>query len=187
MFKLNLSIDWLGRFFWIFAILISLFGCLTLIHETYSKWTLSPVVVTFNGKSTPVEEIPFPSITICPRSKTNRDIFNFTSTSKKVYDYINPNLKRPGITENEKKQFEALSQICNNKRNDFHHFLKSSLKENEILSLIRSLSIKIGDTIYGSAWKFKNCDSCFSEIITEEGVCFTFNILDSKDLFRTEK
>lgn len=37
-----------------------------MITLTYKKWEVAPVIVTFATKETPIYEIPFPAVTICP-------------------------------------------------------------------------------------------------------------------------
>lgn len=46
--------------------------------NVYEKWDQSPVIVSFAEKSTPVWEIPFPAVTICPETKSYIDMLNFT-------------------------------------------------------------------------------------------------------------
>lgn len=46
------------------------------------------------------------------------------------------------------------------------------------------------DVFFGCKWKDipqDHCDDLFSPILTEEGLCYTFNTLGAEDLFRTEK
>ena len=40
----------------------------------YFKWKESPIILSFAEKSTPVWEIPFPAVTICPVTK-ERDTY----------------------------------------------------------------------------------------------------------------
>lgn len=69
----------LCRIWWIVAFAISLIVCGKLILDTWKKWDRFPVIVTFAEKSTPIWEIPFPSVTICPETKVKQTIFNYTS------------------------------------------------------------------------------------------------------------
>lgn len=39
---------------------------------------MSPVIVTFATKESPIYTIPFPSVTICPMTKASKNVFNFT-------------------------------------------------------------------------------------------------------------
>lgn len=48
------------------------------------KWEQSPGFVSFAEKSTPIWEIPFPAITICPETKSKIEFLNFT----KIYHYL---------------------------------------------------------------------------------------------------
>lgn len=49
-----------------------------MIIDTYVKWQHSPVIVSFAKSPTPIGNIPFPAITICPETKAKQTLFNFT-------------------------------------------------------------------------------------------------------------
>lgn len=56
----------------------SLAMCLYLIALTYRKWVRSPVIVSFATEQTPIWQIPFPSVTICPETKARQSKYNLT-------------------------------------------------------------------------------------------------------------
>ena len=62
------------RIFWIITFIVSVTGCSLLIGQMYFKWKESPIILSFAEKSTPVWEIPFPAVTICPVTK-ERDTY----------------------------------------------------------------------------------------------------------------
>lgn len=66
------------RLFWVVVFALSIYGCGRLILNVYLKWDQSPVIVSFAEKSTPVWQIPFPAVTICPETKTKTEFMNFT-------------------------------------------------------------------------------------------------------------
>lgn len=57
---------------------ISITMCSLLIQRTYTKWKTRPVIVTLAEIPTPIWEVPFPAVTICPATKVRQSIFNFT-------------------------------------------------------------------------------------------------------------
>ncbi|KAL1396785.1 hypothetical protein pipiens_010268 [Culex pipiens pipiens] len=70
--------SWCERFWWMVVFAMSVGSCAFLIHQTYDKWDQTPVIVSFAEKSTPVWQIPFPAVTICPQTKVDINLFNFT-------------------------------------------------------------------------------------------------------------
>lgn len=46
--------------------------------NAFNKWYESPVIVHFASRSTPIWEIPFPAITICPETKLRQIHSNIT-------------------------------------------------------------------------------------------------------------
>lgn len=60
---------WKEIFFWIVVFVVSIYFCSSMIVKVYVKWYETPVIVTLSEKSTPIWNIPFPAITICPETK----------------------------------------------------------------------------------------------------------------------
>ncbi|XP_061515661.1 sodium channel protein Nach-like [Anopheles gambiae] len=67
------------RFWWLVVFLLSMLGCCVMIYKTYVKWNQTPIIVTFSEKTTPVWDIHFPAITICPETKVPANKLNFTA------------------------------------------------------------------------------------------------------------
>lgn len=72
------------RVWWIIAFIFSFLLYGFLIHNAWVKWDENPIIVTIVGKAIPVSAIPFPTVTICPETKTNVRLLNFT----KIYDML---------------------------------------------------------------------------------------------------
>lgn len=67
-----------SRFWWILALTLSAMFCLHGIHITFLDWRENLVVVGFAQQSMSIGEIPFPGVTICPITKTDRSKFNYS-------------------------------------------------------------------------------------------------------------
>jgi acid-sensing ion channel, other len=176
---------WAERFFWIVAFFISVVGCSILIHKLYVKWETSPVIVSFAEKSTPVWEIPFPAVTICPETKVLKEHCDFTKAYKYIYNTSGEYESSP----HEIRVLESIAQVC-----DPHLFamngvtIKGGLKPEEIVPLLKNVSVPMNESILLCKWRnsMQGCDSFFTEIITEEGFCYTFNVLKSDELFNQD-
>lgn len=64
-----------------FFVLIYAYIYLTL--KVWDKWNETPVIVSFDDKSSPVWKIPFPAVTICSEVKVVRSRFNFSEVLTK--------------------------------------------------------------------------------------------------------
>lgn len=91
------------------------------------------------------------------------------------------------MTEDELRNLEAVSQIC-----DSHLFtgihINSTLQAEEIVPLLKSITASLNETTLFCKWRntVESCSEFFTEIITEEGFCYTFNVLNAKELFKEE-
>jgi acid-sensing ion channel, other len=67
--------------------------------------------------------------------------------------------------------------------------LENKLQPKEIIPLVRKIAPVRNESLRWCNWRNKPipCEDLFSEVITEEGFCRTFNILDFSELFREEK
>lgn len=95
---------------------------------------------------------------------------------------------KDNITHDELRNLEALAQVC-----DPHLFndissLNSGLRTDEIVPILKSISIPLNETVLYCKWRnsYVSCSDYFTEILTEEGVCYTFNALDFSEVFREE-
>lgn len=182
---------WSERMFWVIAFLISFLGCTMMIYKIYVKWQLSPVIVSFAEKSTPVWQIPFPAVTICPETKTSKSFIDFGKTYRKLLEMkANEQTVDEVLNKKDREYVEALAQIC-----DPHIFtlsdikLDNILKPENIISTLKKIQIPQNDSVLFCKWRneVNMCSNFFDEIITEEGYCQSFNILDSGELLRIEK
>ena len=147
--------------------MLSVTGCTYLIFRTYKKWQSNPVIVSFDENSTPVSTIPFPAVTICPSAMFKRNFFNLTKIkTNEVY------------TEEQTTIQNALYSVC--------PFIQP-IPSDKILNFdyeLKKLAIPFDEVFHECVWrgvKIK-CSEKFHEVRTDEGICYTFNMLDHKDL-----
>lgn len=58
----------------------------------------------------------------------------------------------------------------------------------DIVQTLQDMSPKLDATLFSCKWRNAgiNCSEIFSPIVTEEGICFTFNTLKAEEMFRME-
>lgn len=49
---------------------------------TYIKWLDSPIILGFDETLVPIHKIPFPTVTICPETKRDVNIFDLPQASE---------------------------------------------------------------------------------------------------------
>lgn len=82
------------------------------------------------------------------------------------------------------KYMEALSETCDKHLTDTFE-IGGNVTDNKIINLIRDIAPTFAETM--RLCKFRNkVEYCnyFEEIMTDEGLCFTFNMLNANDLYR---
>lgn len=154
-----------------------------MINKIYNKWQQTPVIVSFADKSTPIWSIPFPAVTICAETKALKNEIDF---SRSFIKYLTNETAE--MTTEELHRFEAFSQICERHLLEGKQ-LESGLQPEDIVPLLRSIAIPSNETIFQCMWRSSHvpCSEYFSEIFTEEGLCSTFNMLDSSDIYESKK
>lgn len=142
------------------------------------KWKQNPVIVTFAETLTPVWTIPFPAVTICPETKALKTHIDIT----KGYRAVVSNYTEFNLTRDEKRKLEAVAQVCESVLFRDYEPINSELNSNEIVALLKDMAISMEDTMVYCKWKSRHCMHNFVETITDEGICFTFNTLNSSEL-----
>ncbi|KAL1401557.1 hypothetical protein pipiens_006516 [Culex pipiens pipiens] len=171
------------KLLWVLVFGLSLTGCSWLIRDAYRRWDQNPVIISFDEKTKPIWSFPYPAVTICPETKFQMAIMNYTE------EFLKFERDPDGYVPDEKRResfFSAL-HICN------QHQLSKTISqlrrynhtvERNCLETLRWMSLSISSmfetfTIQNSQvyyWEY------FKEILTEDGICYTFNF--AWDLFR---
>ncbi|KAJ3617439.1 hypothetical protein MTP99_007158 [Tenebrio molitor] len=161
------------KIIWVILLSLSLAGCIYMIYEVLYKYNNSPVVVSFATEDTPLHQIPFPAITICPEFKYTRQKFNFSEVYRKLEE-------NEEVDDADMRNYQYLGLLCEetiegNKTVDNRFFEAiDELKPNgeDILPLC----------IYMD--RLLPCKELFTPIIVDEGICYSFNILGRDEIFR---
>lgn len=81
----------------------------------------------------------------------------------------------------------AVSQICDAHLTD-NFELGTNFTDNRIYEVLKEIAPNFTDTMFFCKWRNtpSYCQSYFEPILTEEGVCFTFNDLRLQDIYTEE-
>ncbi|ALC43319.1 CG8546 [Drosophila busckii] len=178
---------WLERLFWVSVFLLSICTCFKLTMNIWDKWNNNPVIVSFAEKSTPVWQIPFPSVTVCPETKSRQRAFNFTDIYWQFRDFQNNVSGISELTDKQKSIYGTVSQVCDAHLYDIPVGNKVR-KGIEIIDELSDVSPMFDETYLDCKWRNApiNCKEIFHKFVTEDGVCYSFNSLSPAEIFRAE-
>ncbi|KAF2903802.1 hypothetical protein ILUMI_02379 [Ignelater luminosus] len=172
---------WIEKLFWLTLLSTSLYFCISLIMKVHHKWKNSPVIVTFATEQTPIWDIPFPSVTICPEIKSQKDMYNFTEHFLKQ--------RKGNLSELEENKFKQMSLICSELL-DFSTYSEDYVTNGSVVDLFREVSPPFEDILHHAMWLDLNLKGTgddlqriFSPVLTNEGICYSFNRLDANEVF----
>ncbi|KAB0792999.1 hypothetical protein PPYR_12619 [Photinus pyralis] len=162
------------KLWWSVVILASLSICIFMIIKTYEKWQTSPVIVSFARSPTPVWNIPFPAVTICSETKTKQSIFNYTNAYNRFESGQN-------VTSEENAMLERISLVCDNHL----HLSGNDTIDYETIDFLGKVAPPFDEVFFQCKWmnQIQNCSRLFTPTLSEEGICFTFNMLDREELY----
>lgn len=197
---------WIERGFWIVTFLISMIGCFFMVHKAYSKWQQSPIIITQDDKFTLVSEIPFPTITICPKEKIVNPNVNPAKTYQILDDFFSEKTEhgkvklteemlklseadkaRLSVTDEGINMAKAMALVCDVSGEERHvKSVHSKLKDSEIEDLFKTnrpvWKEMARSQIFKRALIFKDPPW----VLTEEGICYTFNSLGNFQIFKKD-
>ncbi|EDW00649.1 pickpocket protein 28 [Drosophila grimshawi] len=180
------------KLYWLVLICTSVYFAVSLIWATYLKWQDSPVILGFDETLVPVHMIPFPTITICPEIKMERNIFDYANVSESIWRDFKENNEISSIDEEDLERLAATMHICDTdvaaKFAPLISKLRSSLTQDVTETLV-DLSISKNATGPFCKWngRFYFCNKLFDFVATDEGICYQFNGLRPKDIYRDER
>ncbi|XP_028152237.2 pickpocket protein 28-like isoform X1 [Diabrotica virgifera virgifera] len=170
------------RILWLILIAVALSLSIYFINEQYNKYEENPFIVSFATRDTPIYEIPFPAVTICPFAKFNRSIFNYTNVVHRLWDNLT-------ISNYELETAQYMSLLCSEGLIDDYKFPKNYTFTENFYNRLDELEttgqlIKSFGCIYMGT--LQNCSNIFSPIILDGGVCFTFNMLNRDEIYKPD-
>lgn len=160
------ELHWTERIWWILALCTSISVSFYCIFKVYAK--LTPVVITFADYTTPITEINFPTITICN-------------------DVIMPGVLKYNSQE-DVQQMYALINVCED-GGLVSKYANFTIDTNVIMQHLRTLTPDLFHCDFTQHCAFHEysyfyCGTAFQEILTDVGLCYTFNHLKSEDIYR---
>lgn len=161
--------------------------CTILIQQIYTRWLYAPVIISFSNEATPLSDIPFPAVTVCAQNQIRSDILNYSD----VVDYMlqTKNISHLKLSDSEAQSFHAASSFCEPKK-IFEAYVRVHR-----LQLDRNIwpyvKYMVFDSFsYGSCYTTNmsvGCKDLFAKILTDVGLCHTFNQLDTKKIYYNDK
>ncbi|XP_018572876.1 pickpocket protein 28-like [Anoplophora glabripennis] len=163
------------RLLWGIMIITSISLCCYLISRIYKKYDQSPVIVSFSTKETPIFTIPFPAVTVCLMTKSVRTKLNYTKVI---------HMKEDNETVSPEQELKAqyLSLIC---EEGIEQFPDNKTFADDFFDKLHEMQIQVS-TVLPCVFmgKQRHCLDIFKRIILDEGICYTFNMLDRDEIFR---
>ncbi|XP_061513414.1 pickpocket protein 28 [Anopheles gambiae] len=183
------------RVCWSLVVLLSLCTCISAIVIGHQKWIEKPMIVSFSAKPIPVWKLPFPAITICPQSRIDVEKFNITEV------YLRARANKT-LSQDEWRKMRALSHVCSSvmrSKTDYygsngtaggHKEANTSTPNSErVVEQLVRMSQSLDKLFQTCMWSFnfRPCEALWTRKVTENGVCYSFNMLSSEELYTADQ
>ncbi|CAH1127819.1 unnamed protein product [Ceutorhynchus assimilis] len=179
------------RGWWLIVFSVCLSFCGYFITMVYQKWENSPVIVSFATRETPIHEIPFPAVTICPEIKAIKEMYDHSKMVVKLK-------KKERLTKDEYESTSFMNLLCDvnltehlfryENDSEFSYFNNYLYSDNKFYDFMFDVAPNIFGNFMACKWmnKFQDCDDMFSLILTDEGLCATFNMIDKSEIYSSD-
>ncbi|XP_013189656.2 pickpocket protein 28 [Amyelois transitella] len=167
------KLTWFERIFWLVAFGFSLVCAAFFILNVYAKWRLSPMIVSINPQNMPLEELPFPALTICNVNQAKKSV---AERYLKSGDHV------------DKKLLQSLC-VPQNDADIFEDEIAESADWDHTRSFLINVTQPCTEMIPLCKWnsEVKSCQDLFNAQLTDEGLCCTFNVVHRDKMFRNPK
>ncbi|XP_044759462.1 pickpocket protein 28-like isoform X2 [Coccinella septempunctata] len=195
------NISFWERLWWITIFILGVIGSCIMVYQIWDKYVSTPVLVSLATKEEMIRDIPFPAVTICPQAKVANKCLNYTNIlmARKagrmeetdpreniIFDYMSLLCKSDNhegtisillksLNETTRKMLElAGAPISHKKGFSLHDYLRF-LTYCSTVNLSEAHCEWMGGKI--------KCKDVLTPILTEKGLCFSFNMYDVRDIY----
>ncbi|XP_050309647.1 pickpocket protein 28-like [Anthonomus grandis grandis] len=161
------------RIWWFILFCLSLNICIFLIIQSYVKWDNAPALVSFAKTSMSIWDVPFPAVTVCSETKAKQTAYNYT-------EYYHRKLSAEySLTDDEFQKYADLSLVCPT------HFYDGGDKfiNYDTIDFLMSIAPQFNEMFWSCNPFIDPCSNFFTPILTERGLCYTFNMLDRSEIY----
>lgn len=176
---------WSERIWWIVTVSISVFLCAGFIIQAWWKWNTTPVIISFAEEATPISKIPFPTITICNDLMVNSSVLNYSSIRDQLSkeEFTNADFDFETI-----QRVHSLTNFCNYPPYYLGEYIdyKNYSIDRNIMPYLKEVAPKLfkdADRCNLAAEQKFECELLFTQILTDAGLCYTFNQMGSDEIY----
>ncbi|CAG9863465.1 unnamed protein product [Phyllotreta striolata] len=160
---------------WVAVFVTSLLVCLAVIYQTYRKWQHQPLMVNFSSNERNINEIPFPAVTICQETRVSRSFFNY---SRALRNYV----FEGKADADDLKKLRYMSLLCAAGKIFKHKIPNVTTIDEDFYKFLADGATQFLESCTWMGEKM-SCREIFRPIVTDEGLCYTFNMLENDDIF----
>ncbi|KAL3273914.1 hypothetical protein HHI36_015341 [Cryptolaemus montrouzieri] len=161
---------------WCITVGLCIFGCIYMSYGNYVNWREKPILVSLATKDMGIWEIPFPATTICPETKILTDCINYTQAMK--------DWKNGTSLDNQTKQFfEYMSLTCLPSNYENLSAGPEYFDEDYFNFLYQCRAVDLSISYCKWMGRTYDCDKLLKPIMTDEGLCYNFNMFDVNDIY----
>lgn len=178
---------WSERIWWIISVSTSICMCAGFLFGTWIKWNDVPLIITFADEATPISSIPFPTITICNDFMVNTSALNYSRIQKQLSknDFGNVDLDVETI-----QKVLSLSHFCAPPLYLGDYITRKNItRHRNILQHLQELEARLfhsGDKCLLTGDRDIKCDTLFTQLLTDAGLCYTFNQMGSTEIYNVD-
>ncbi|EDV52668.2 pickpocket protein 28 isoform X1 [Drosophila erecta] len=157
--------SWWIKLYFVIIFTLVLSVAVNLAVGIYNKWDSTPVIIGISSKMTPIDQIPFPAITVC----------NMNQAKKSKVEHL-----MPGSVG-----YAMLQKTCY-KETNYSQYMDNHHRNETFPNFILDVSEKCSDLIVSCIFHQQRipCTDIFRETFVDEGLCCIFNILHPYYLYK---